>query len=259
MDAFVEARLLTSGKSEGGAEEDGAAFVEVAHEALLRQWTPLRQAIEAERSSLRMRSELERLATDWNQARQTHENEDSYLLVRGRLAEFRDWAERHPGELGPIERDFLRASEAFEERRIRRLRAVAGGLGVLLVISVIAGVLAIWQAQQARSNAQQARMQANLALSRQLLAQASGLQESQPDISLLLNLEALRRAPAAAKDEARFALMSKLDRPYHTSTLLTTGHADEVWGLAFSPDGELLATGSVDGTVRLWKLTEGGG
>jgi hypothetical protein len=193
VDAFVEARLLTSGKSEEAGEEDGAAFVEVAHEALLRQWAPLRQAIEEERSSSRMRSELERLATDWDQARRKHENEDSYLLVRGRLADFREWAERHPGELGPIEREFLRASEAFEERRIRRLRAVAGGLGVLLVISIIAGVLAIWQAQQARSNAQQARMQADIALSRQLLAQASELQEGQPDTSLLLNLEALRR------------------------------------------------------------------
>jgi hypothetical protein len=149
VDAFVETRLLTSGKSEGSSEE-GAAFVEVTHEALLRQWAPLRQAIEEERSSLRMRSELERLADDWEQARRTHENEDSYLLVRGRLADFREWTDRHPGELGPIEREFLRASEAFEGRRIRRLRAVAGGLGVLLVISVIAGGLAIWQTQQAR-------------------------------------------------------------------------------------------------------------
>jgi hypothetical protein len=54
VDAFIEARLLTSGKSENGTEE-GAAIVEVAHEALLRQWTPLRQVIEEERSSLRMR------------------------------------------------------------------------------------------------------------------------------------------------------------------------------------------------------------
>jgi hypothetical protein len=192
VDAFVEARLLTSGKSEGGGEED-AAYVEVAHEALLRQWEPLREAIEEERSSLQKRSELERLAADWDQARKTHENEDSYLLVRGRRDEFREWADQHPKELGPTEREFLLASEAFEERRIRRLRAVAGGLGVLLVISVIAGVLAIWQTQQARSSAQQARMQANIALSRQLLAQASELQESQPDVSLLLNVEALRK------------------------------------------------------------------
>jgi WD40 repeat protein len=30
------------------------------------------------------------------------------------------------------------------------------------------------------------------------------------------------------------------------------GHSGEIWGLAFSPDGKLLATASLDGEVRLW-------
>mmetsp|Transcript_16701 Transcript_16701/g.53344 ORF Transcript_16701/g.53344 Transcript_16701/m.53344 type:complete len:535 (-) Transcript_16701:49-1653(-) len=36
------------------------------------------------------------------------------------------------------------------------------------------------------------------------------------------------------------------------------GHPDEVWCLAFSPDGSRLATGSKDGAVRLWRLTATG-
>ena len=34
-----------------------------------------------------------------------------------------------------------------------------------------------------------------------------------------------------------------------------TGHSRRVWQVAFSPDGNTLASGSGDGTVLLWKLT----
>ncbi|KAH3516525.1 hypothetical protein KXV64_007629, partial [Aspergillus fumigatus] len=44
-----------------------------------------------------------------------------------------------------------------------------------------------------------------------------------------------------------------------TSILMQTleGHSDSVWTVAFSQDGQLLASGSHDKTIKLWDPTTG--
>src|SRR5689334_7635885 len=34
-------------------------------------------------------------------------------------------------------------------------------------------------------------------------------------------------------------------------------HAAEVWSVAFSPDSQAMLTASVDGTVKIWRVTDG--
>jgi hypothetical protein len=120
VDAFVEARLLTSSVDAGGERVVG-----VAHEALLRQWRPLREAIEASRVSLRIRSELERLAADWDLGGR----DDSYLLRGARLAEFNEWAADNDGDVEPQERQFMEAANALASRELKAARRPTGGFG----------------------------------------------------------------------------------------------------------------------------------
>src|SRR5688500_8434314 len=162
------------------------ATEEAAHEALLRQWEPLREAIERSRNSLRMRADLGREAADWRAGGR----DASYLLRGSRLAAFDDWAGEHPGDVDPLDQDFLLASRTAATQELettrrtnRRLRQLSAGLAVFLVAAIGAGGIALRQSTEARE-------QASLALSRQLIAQAAQIESSQPDVALLLNVEA---------------------------------------------------------------------
>ncbi|MGW6010584.1 nSTAND1 domain-containing NTPase [Streptomyces sp. NPDC055210] len=247
VDAFIEARLLIRRST---ADEE--TVVEAAHESLLRQWGPLHEAVEASRHTLRLRSELERLAADWDRGGQ----EESYLLRRGRLAVFQDWAAVHAGELGLLEQRFLSAGQELATREIdearrsnRRLRRLLAGLAVLTVLTVLASVLAYVNNQQAQSRAR-------LALSRQLGTQSDQLVGSRPDLAVLVGLQSLGAAHADRPEPLPSAgLVSGLARLTHASRLLP--HPDQVQSASFSTDGDLIATCGWDGAVRLWDARTG--
>jgi WD40 repeat protein len=237
-DAFVEARLLTS-----SVDADGQRVVGVAHEALLRQWRPLREAIEASRASLRMRSDLERLASDWDQGGR----DDSYLPGGARLSAFEEWAADHGGDVEPLERQFIEACETLASRQLaaarrsnRRLRALALSLLVLVLAIGLVASIAIRASQNANR-------QRDIAVSRQLIAESRDLSEADPATARLKSLAAWRIDPS---DDARHAMLAAASLP---GLDVVTGHASGVMSVAFSPDGTL-ASGSADSTVRVWDV-----
>ena len=127
--------------------------MEVAHEALLREWPRLRTWLEEDADGRRLHLHLMHAARGWQSA-----GRDPAELYRGaRLASALDWTERHEPELDGLERAFVAASRAEAElegerqrRANRRLRVLLAGLGALLALAVVAGVVAVSQRGQAR-------------------------------------------------------------------------------------------------------------
>jgi hypothetical protein len=97
------------------------AFVEVAHEALIRSWPLLRKWIEADRAGLRTRTRLTEAARDWKNAGR----DPAYLYTGARLVVAKEWEVSHPGELSADEAEFLRCSlETQKQREASELEAV---------------------------------------------------------------------------------------------------------------------------------------
>ena len=107
---LADARLITT---VGDPKDPGKTSVEVAHEALIRGWGQLRQWVEADRAGLRTQRRLTEAAHEWDHAGR----EPSLLFAGARLATVREWAESHPGELSPLEVDFLAAGLTAEQKR----------------------------------------------------------------------------------------------------------------------------------------------
>src|SRR6266581_3259350 len=59
-------------------------------------------------------------------------------------------------------------------------------------------------------------------------------------------------ACALISDPARSISREKAEPSARPELVLQTGHAMRVDGIAFSPDGQLLASGSADNTIKLW-------
>ena len=98
--------------------------VEVAHEALLREWPRLRDWIEEQRESLVLGRRFQAAMMEWNRA----DRADDYLLTGDRLAPFSIWA--LTASLTAEEQTFLTASR--QSRRSGRRRSRRRRRGVLV-------------------------------------------------------------------------------------------------------------------------------
>jgi DNA-binding SARP family transcriptional activator/WD40 repeat protein len=227
----------------------GADGVEVAHEALLREWPRARAWLEDDRDGRRLHHHLAASAAEWEAA-----GRDSAELYRGaRLASALDWSAAHPGVANRLEQDFLETASAAHDAELRtarhgtrRLRALLAATVVLLVVAVAAGSLSLVQRGQARDRALAAELT-------RLATQAATLPVEQLGRALLLGVEARRLDRSAIADGALQAALASA--PAGLERLIPVrggvGYAN------VSPDGRRLVTAGRDGKARIVDVASG--
>jgi WD40 repeat protein/DNA-binding SARP family transcriptional activator len=216
---FGTARLLSFDRDPTTREPT----VEVAHEALLREWRRLGGWIDATRDDLRIQRRLQAAATDWVAAGR----DTSFLATGSRLDQYETWRAESGLVATELERAYVDASLAYRERAgaeeaarrerelalegrsVRRLRTL---VAVLTVAALVAGGLTVYAVSQARRAADQtlrAASEARVATARELAAAADASLQVDPERSMLLALEAIeytRSADGSVLPEAEEAL-----------------------------------------------------
>jgi len=193
IDRFGRSRLLAFDRD----PVSGEPIVQVAHEALLSRWGRLTGWIDDAREDLWTRRRLADAAADWIQAGR----DPGFLLAGNRLDLLASWAATTDLRLAGPERELLDASldqrrrlddadaervereRSMERRAAARLRALVAVLALAALVATSLSVAVYLQREAAR--------EASLvATARELAAGSIGSLGADPQLSLLLALQA---------------------------------------------------------------------
>lgn len=270
IDTFAAYRLLSLDTDPGTR----SPTIEVAHEALVREWERLRLWLNESRDEIRLQRQLSTMAQEWKAA-----GKDASDLVRGaRLQTFAQWAEVTGLTLTSLEHEFLDSSQRHweleqaqeaerrlhEQRLERRSQTFLRGLVAVLLFATI-GAIALSsaalnnarEAETERDNTQRAlaTSDANFARAEQqrlyLAADNAMDDKAVGNIGMALAIRSLAYGYTSGADAA-------LMRASRQGMILRNfeGHQFEIYTVTFSPDGTRLAT-STEGGTRIYDTQTG--
>jgi WD40 repeat protein/serine/threonine protein kinase len=285
IDIFGKYRLLTFDRD----PITRGPTIEVAHEALIRQWARLKQWIDTSREDLQMQRRITAATEEW-----LNSGKDPSFLASGvRLEQFEAWRGQSVLALNPQEEGFLHSSveereekraqeaarkahEAMLERRNRNfLRALVavlaiatlGALGLTgfalnqndmaqrnAATATVAQGEAIVQADNAATAAVVAEMNAEEARSLALVSGAQlALADNDTELGIALALQANRVGQPSVEAQRTLA-----ESAYAPGTRrLFQGHTNWIESVAYSPDGHTALSGGRDRRLILWDVDTG--
>ena len=230
--------------------------VEVAHEALLREWPRARAWLEDDREGRRRHRHLTEAAAAWQASGQ-----DPAGLYRGtHLAAAQERVSVHPEDANALELEFVDASLAEQDaelrsarRTARRLRRLSVGVALVAVVALLAGGVALVQRAHADQKAAAARRAATAADAGRLAARAQALPINQLDLAMLLAVQGRHLQQSATTDGALEAVL------VHTPPGLdrTVEFGAPAVCAQLSVDGRFVASGTVDGYTHLIDVASG--
>jgi hypothetical protein len=231
LDHFGSARLLTHDRDPASREPT----VEVAHEALLREWPRLVGWLAEDRELLLSANALAMATDAWVGAGRQPAD-----LIRGaRLERANELVSTAPEWLRAVDLEFVDGSNTaaesarrLEEARLTRLRRLVAGVAAALIVALVTGGIALLQRSRALDAVAEAELQT-------IVARSAALTREQPDVSLLLALEAARRQPGPASEQAVLNALGSTTQ-YRVATYPALADPACAWHPAiYSRDGRL--------------------
>lgn len=251
IDRLVSARLLVKG------QEQETIYVEPAHDYLIHGWPLLESWIREEEEKLRQQRRLTPAAVEWDSRRtpnrQTNRKEkpvhflwnaDPYLdVLHETLNSDRNWFNR-------VEADFVKQSVRQRRRNISWRWRIA--VGVMLGLSglTIATLIGQRNAQIEQISASRQAAEASLLSNQELDALVSSLQAAKTlRQSLLLRFF---KPETQLQNQVKLVLQKAVAQVEERNRIVLP---DTGYAVAFSPDGQLIATAQLGGKINLWKST----
>ena len=240
-----EKLVVTSEIVAKGGISERFVIIDVAHEALIRYWTVLRQWLEENRSKLRVIRQVEQDLKLWQQTGEKDE------LLRGlRLAEAEDIYLKYYDELSDDVQKFIEASlgerERKEEEEKRRF-LVQGAAITLSILGIAFGGLAYWGGRKLQLSSIKelnSSSKANFLFNQQLESLIASVKAGK-------ELQKIIAPPKEIKDETKKQLQEVISKIQELNRLEVGPVL--ISNATFSPDGEIIAAASTDNKITLWK------